>query len=220
MATLAARPREESGKSVARRLRREGRIPAVAYGHGEATRSLTVDAQELEKLLSNINAETTIIDLEVEGVRLPVSALIREIQHHPSRPIILHVDFFQIRAGKKLHVEVPIRLHGTPIGVRESGGVLQEVLREITVECLPKDIPQGVDIDVDDLELGGTVHVSDISIPSGTILNDPELVICSVSVPMVAALPEEEEAQVGAEMQLELVGEGEAAKEAGEGSAE
>jgi large subunit ribosomal protein L25 len=207
MATLTARPREGKGKSAARRLRRAGEIPAVAYGHGEESRPLAVNAHELEMLLGSINAENTIIDLNVDGVAQPVQALIREVQHHPSRPIILHVDFFQIRAGETLHVEIPIRLHGTPLGVRESGGVLQEVLRELTVECLPKDIPQSIELDVTDLDLGGTLHVSDVTIPNATILNDPELVICSVLVPSVVALPEDAETEegVGGDVEPELV---------------
>src|SRR5690606_19322879 len=208
MATLTARPRESTGKGEARRLRRSGQIPAVAYGHGQESRPLSVNAHELEMLLSAINPENTIIDLKVEGAGTPVQALIREIQQHPSKPVILHVDFFQIRAGEKLHVEVPIRLHGTPIGVRESGGVLQEVLRELTVECLPKDIPSGIDVDIEDLPLGGSIHVSDVSVPNGVILNDPELVICTVSTPTVAELPEEgvTEPGVGGEVEPELLG--------------
>jgi large subunit ribosomal protein L25 len=205
MATLTARPREGTGKSVTRKLRQAGEVPAVAYGHGQESRPLTVNAHELQMLLGTINPENTIIDLNVEGSS-PVQALIREVQHHPSRPVILHVDFFQIRAGETLHVEVPIRLHGTPIGVREGGGVLQEVVREISVECLPKDIPQSVDIDIDQLEVGGTVHVSDVSLPNVTILNDPDLVICTVSIPS-AALPEgaETEEGIGGDVEPALV---------------
>lgn len=207
MATLTARPREATGKGVARKLRQAGEIPAVAYGHGQENRALTVNAHELEKLLNTINPETTIIDLQVEGGGKPVQALIREVQHHPSRPVILHVDFFQIRAGEKLHVEVPVRLNGTPKGVTDSGGVLQEVLRELTVECLPKDIPSSVEIDVSDLDVGSTVHVSDVSLPNVAILNDPELVICTVVVPSAVALPETAETEdgVGGDVEPELV---------------
>ncbi|MEX2581779.1 MAG: 50S ribosomal protein L25 [Gemmatimonadota bacterium] len=208
MATLTARPREGTGKGVARKLRQAGEVPAIAYGHGQDARPLAVSAHELELLLGKINPENTIIELRVEGSKKPVQALIREVQHHPSRPYIMHVDFFQISAGEKLHVEIPIRLQGTPIGVRESGGVLQEVIREISVECLPKDIPTGVEINIDDLELGGTIHISDVSLPNVTILNDPELVICTVAVPSAVDLPEPEETEegVGGDVEPELVG--------------
>ncbi|MEX0911911.1 MAG: 50S ribosomal protein L25 [Gemmatimonadota bacterium] len=207
MATLEARPRETTGKGFARKLRQAGEIPAVAYGHGQESRPLAVNAHELEKLLGTINPENTIIELKVKGARRPVQALIREVQHHPSRPVILHVDFFQIKAGEKVHVDIPIRIHGSPIGVRESGGVLQEVLRELSVECLPKDIPAAVEINVDDLELGATIHVSDMKLPNATILNDPELVICAVSIPSVVDLPEpaETEEGVGGDVEPELI---------------
>jgi large subunit ribosomal protein L25 len=198
MATLNARAREGTGKGVARKLRAAGEIPAVAYGHGLDGRPLTVNAHELELLLSSINRETTIIDLRVDGKKT-VPALIRDVQRHPSRPIILHVDFFQVRAGEKLHVNVPVRLHGTPIGVQEEGGILQEVLRELSVECLPKDIPAGVDFDIAELKVGDSIHVSDVEIPNAVVLNDPELVICTVSMPTVTALPEDLEAEEGVE---------------------
>jgi large subunit ribosomal protein L25 len=206
MATLNARLRTGKGKGAARKLRAAGEIPAVAYGHGQQGRSLSVAAHELELLLAAINPENTIIDLQIEGSK-PASALIREVQRHPSRPVILHVDFFQVRAGEKLHVEVPVRLHGTPIGVLEDNGILQEVLRELTVECLPKDIPTVIDIDVAHLELGGSVHVSDVQLKNATVLNDADLVICSVATPSVAELPEEAvaEEEVIGEVEPELI---------------
>ncbi len=204
MATLKARLREGTGKSVTRKLRAAGEVPAVAYGHGIEGRALAVNAHELELLLASINPENTIIDLRVEGGK-PTPALIREIQRHPSRPVILHVDFFQVKAGEKIHVDVPIRLHGTPIGVRESGGLLQEVLRELTVECFPRDIPSAIDLDVEDLEIGQSIHVSDVKLEKATILNDPELVICTVSTPTVAALPEEAEAEEEAGAEPEVI---------------
>lgn len=206
MATLNARIRTGTGKGVARKLRSAGAIPAVSYGHGQDSRSLSVNAHELELLLSTINAENTLIELNVDGSK-PSMALIREIQHHPSRPVILHLDLFEVKAGEKLHVEVPIRLHGSPVGVRDSGGVLQEVLHELTVECLPKDIPAGIDINIDDLELGQSIHVSDVQLEKGTILNDGDLLICSIGMPSAQALPEDEVAEEGiGEVEPELVG--------------
>jgi large subunit ribosomal protein L25 len=202
MATLNARIRQGSGKGFARKLRKAGEVPATAYGHGQEPESLSVNAHELEVLLARINPETTLIELSVEGGRTS-SALIREVQHHPSRPTILHVDLFKVKAGEKLHVAVPIRLHGTPVGVRDAGGVLQEVLYELTVECLPKDIPAAIDVDVEKLELGRSVHVSDVSVPNATILNDGDLVICTVTVPATQQV--EEEAAEGDEAEPALV---------------
>lgn len=194
--TLNARPRSTTGKNAARKLRSAGLVPAVVYGHGDETRPLEVSVLEVERLLSNINVENTVIELQVEGSK-PVQALIREVQYHPSRPRLLHLDLFQLHAGEKIHLQVPIRLHGTPIGVRDSGGILQEVVRELEVECLPRDIPEGADVDVSGLGLGDTVHVSDISLPNVKVLNDPDLVICTISSPTVAALPETPETSVG-----------------------
>ena len=181
-ATLNARPRQERGKSAARAMRREGRIPAVIYGHGDETRTLTVDALELERLLSSISVENTIVTLSVEGAA-STPALIREVQYHPARPQVLHLDLLQVHAGEKLHLEVPIRLNGAPFGVREEGGVLQEVLRELHVECLPRNIPEAIEIDITELRIGDAVHVSDLSAADVRILNDGDLVVCTVTAP-------------------------------------
>jgi large subunit ribosomal protein L25 len=123
------------------------------------------------------------------------------VQYHPARKLVLHVDFLQIHAGEKIHLEVPIRLHGTPIGVRDNGGILQEVLRELHVECLPRDIPEAIDLDIDALDVGDVIHVSDVSAPGVKILNDPDIVLVTVVAPTVAGLEEgaeEEGAEAGA----------------------
>lgn len=205
-ATLTARPREERGKNSVRKLRAAGQVPAVVYGHGDETRTLTLAAHELERLLARINAENTIIDLQIDGgAKIP--ALIREVQYHSSRPGVLHVDFYQVHAGEKLHLDVPVRLHGAPVGVRENGGVLQEILRDLSVECLPRDIPEGIDIDVAALDIGDSVHVRDVSVPNGRILNDGDLVICTVSGPTLKGLEEGAETGegVGGDVEPELI---------------
>src|SRR5690606_2337303 len=189
--SLTAVAREERGKNAMRKLRTEGLAPAILYGRGDETRALLLKAQELEKLLATISVENTIIDLAIDGGRA-TPTLIREVQHHPAKKVVLHVDFLQIHAGEKIHLEVPIRLHGSPVGVRDNGGVLQEVLRELHVECLPRDIPEAVDLEIGHLDIGDSVHVKDISIPNVKILNDPDLVVVTVLAPTVSALPEEE----------------------------
>lgn len=205
MATLKASTRVGSGKGDARKLRATGNVPAVAYGQGSAARSLALKGQELNLLLASINAENTIIELQVEGER-PIQALIREIQRHPSRSEILHVDLFEVQAGTKLHVNVPIRFNGTPVGVRDSGGILQEVLRDLSVECLPVDIPSEIELDVDGLELGDAIHVKDVTVPNATVLNDPDLVICMVTAPTVSAT-EADEAESGEAAEPAVAGE-------------
>jgi large subunit ribosomal protein L25 len=201
-AKLNARLRTEHGKGAARVMRRDGYVPAVIYGHGDDTRSLTIQTLELEKLVSTISVENTIIDLAVDGAK-PTQALIREIQYHPARRQILHLDLYQIHAGEKIHLEIPIHLQGAPIGVREEGGVLQEVLRDLEVECLPRDIPESFDIDISQLGIGDSVHVRDLSLPNVKILNDPELVICAVAAPTIAELPESAESEDGVDGDVE-----------------
>ncbi len=205
MATLNATPRTESGKGAARALRRSGEIPAVVYGHGDSTRMLSVNGHELEQLLSSISVENTLIDLKVGEDA--TSALIREVQYHPVKPLILHIDLYQVHAGEKIHLEVPVRLEGNPIGVRETAGVLQQQLHEIEVECLPKDIPEVFIVDISELKIGESVHIRDISFPDGKILNDGDLTICAVIAPTAAELSADGEVDEGdVDVEPELIG--------------
>ena len=193
---LSAERRSASGKGPARQLRLSGRIPAVIYGHGREPESLSLSEAELERAFVGIAAESTLFDLAIDGA--PVKALIREIQRHPYRSQILHIDFYEIHAGEKITLEVPIHLSGSPDGVRNAGGVLDQVLREVEIRVLPVDIPERVDIDVTELRVGASLHVSDIQIPNAEILTDPETTICTVVPPRIeaeevveAAVPEE-----------------------------
>ena len=195
-ATLTARPRSERGKNAARALRRSGRIPAVSYGHGEETRSLTVDALELEKLLGSISVENTLIELQVEGGDTS-RALIREVQHHPFKPVVLHIDFYQVHAGERLTLQIPVRLVGTPVGVVDQGGVLDQVLYELDIECLPANIPATAELDVSGLDIGDSLRIRDIRLPDVEILNDEDLTVCSVTAPTVVEAPEEPETELG-----------------------
>jgi large subunit ribosomal protein L25 len=191
--TLKARPREERGKGGARQLRRQGRIPAVVYGRGEETRAVSVDAHELERLFSHISVENTLIDLRIEGRRGAVKALVREVQTHPFRPDVLHVDFFQIHADEPVDVEIPVRLTGTAEGVKE-GGVLQHVLHELPIRCLPAAIPEVIVVDVSGRAIGESVHVGDLVLPEGVSAEiDAERTVCSVVPPMVEVVEEEVE---------------------------
>jgi large subunit ribosomal protein L25 len=193
---LSARAREGTGKGNARKLRAAGRIPAVIYGHGEETRKLSVDAHELKTLFSKIRVENTVITMNIEGESEPSQALVREVQRHAYRDDFVHVDFYQIHAGEAITVEVPIRLLGNPPGVK-AGGVLQHALNEIEVRCMPDRIPGTLDVDISGLEVGDSVHVSDIPQPAGVeFLVDPERTVCSVMAPTLAVETEEEAAEV------------------------
>lgn len=206
---LTARARTTSGKGAARQLRRSGQLPAVVYGRRDETESLALDTHELTRLLSRIHAATTVIDLEVDGGE-PRPVLIREIQRHPYRPQLLHVDFFEIRADVKIRVQVPVHLVETPAGV-EMGGMLQFLRHELEVECLPNEIPSGFEVDVSALEIGDSLHVSDVDAGGVAILEDETVTICTVVPP---ALEEEEE--VDEELDEEVEGEGEEAEAAGD----
>jgi large subunit ribosomal protein L25 len=205
-AKLTARPRTESGKSAVRKLRSAGMIPAVIYGHGDETRHLVVPAHDLERLLATISVENTIVDLAIEG-GATVPALIREVQYHSNRPIVYHVDFYQVHAGETLHVEVPIRINGIPVGVRDQSGVLQEALHTLSVECFPRDIPEAIDVDVSHLQVGESVHVSDIRVTNVKVLNDPEVVVATVTTHTPQSLPEGPETSegIGGEVEPEVI---------------
>ena len=188
---LNAWSRTTSGKGAARRLRRGGRLPAVVYGRRADAESLELDTHELTRLLSRIHAATTVIDLEVDGGEArPV--LIREIQRHPYRPQLLHVDFFEIRSDVSIRVQVPLQLVGTAAGV-ELGGMLQQLRYEVEIECLPGDIPSGFEIDVSELDIGDAVHVSAVDAAGLTVLDDPGETICAVVPPVLEEEDEEEE---------------------------
>lgn len=216
-ANLAARPRSETGKGVNRKLRASGRVPAVVYGHGEETRPLTVDAHELERLLATVRVESTLIELSIEGERAPVRALVRELQTHPYREDVLHIDFYQIHAGEALTVEVPIRLVGASPGVR-AGGIMQHALTELEIRCMPDQIPELLEVDVSALEIGDSIHVSDIALPEGIeVLVDADRSVCSVIPPTVAAAEGEEAAPAEAvEAEPEVIGRGKEAEEESE----
>lgn len=219
--TITAERRERVGSSAARSIRRRGMVPAVIYGHGRASEPLAVSAKALEQALQGVSAAATIIELDVGGTSQQV--LIREIQRHPTRMHITHVDFYEIHADEALTLEVPVRLVGSPAGVRHSGGVLEQFLREVEIEVLPTDIPDHVDVDVNALEIGKSLHVRDLRIPNAKILTDPETTICTVVPPRVeevvpVAAPEAElaEPELIRKPRAEEEAEGEASEEAEE----
>jgi large subunit ribosomal protein L25 len=197
-AQLSASARNGGGKGAARKLRAEGRIPAIVYGHGRDPQPLSINTRELERLLDHIAAESTVIDLDIDGKG--ARTLIREIQRHPFKRQILHVDFQELVAGEKISVSVPIVLVGVPDGVRMDGGILDQTLRELEIEVDPSNIPNHVEIDVTKLVIGSSLHVSDIPLPEGVeVLTDEDASVCVVSAPraVVEATATEGEAAEG-----------------------
>jgi large subunit ribosomal protein L25 len=185
---LAARPRAGSGKSEARALRREGRVPAVAYGVGLEATPISVDARELYHVLHTEAGENAIIRLSVDG--RPHLALAREVTRHPVRREVLHVDFVTVSRNVKVTVEVPIVLEGEAAGV-DGGGVLEQALFALNVEVLPLEVPDALPVDVSALAVGDVLRVADIPLPAGVeLLDDPEAPVASVVVPHLD-VPEE-----------------------------
>jgi large subunit ribosomal protein L25 len=182
IATLSATPRSDTGKGVARTLRREGRVPGVIYGRTREALPLSINARELTRLLEHISAENTVIDLTIDGTT--ARTLIRQIQRHPLKRNILHVDLQELVAGEKVEVRIPIVLQGIPAGVRTSGGILDQVMRELRVRVDPSNIPTRIEVDVTELNIGHSIHVNEITISSGVeVLDDDELTVATVGAP-------------------------------------
>ncbi|MBC7893952.1 MAG: 50S ribosomal protein L25/general stress protein Ctc [Cytophagaceae bacterium] len=191
-ANLSAAARTATGKGVARSLRREGRLPAVIYGHARESQSLSLDARELGRLLGHINAETTVIELAVDGST--TRTLIRDIQRHPLSRAIIHVDFQELVAGEKVVVKIPVVLTGTAVGVRLNGGIMTQILQELECRVDPTNIPNRIEVDITDVTIGHSIHVSEVKVPEGVeVLDDESGTIMIVSAPKeeVAAVPAE-----------------------------
>ncbi len=206
--SLAAQHRDAAGKGPARQMRMAGRIPAVVYGRGRDSESLSVSATDVDKLLAAHARASTIIALAIDGDSVKV--LIRDVQRHPLRRNITHLDFYEIHEGESITVTVPIHLEGSPDGVRNAGGTLDQVLREVQLAVLPRHIPERVELEVTALTIGQSLHVRDLVIENANILTDGEMTICSVIPPRVeeevapveGALEEEEPEDESAEPEL------------------
>lgn len=187
-ATLSASKRSDTGKGAARKLRAAQLIPGVIYGHNREPLALTMSGRELDRLLERIAAETTVVELTIDGTMS--RTLIREIQRHPFKREVLHVDFLELVAGEKVTVDLPIVLVGTPEGVRADGGILDQILREISVEVDPVNMPSHIELDVSALGINDSLHVSDLKVPEGVeLLIDAEATVCVVSPPHVEEEP-------------------------------
>ena len=216
-ATLSAQKREGTGKGVARKLRQSGRLPAVLYGRDLESVHLSLDAGEADRLFHSISVDNTIVDLRVEGEKGAVQTLVREIQIHPWKTTLLHVDFLRIQEGVAVDFDVPVHLIGVPQGVEIDGGTLEQIIHDLPVRCIPSKIPASIDIDVSALGLNDALHISDIELDEGIEVRiAPERTICSVAVPRAEEEPEVEEELVEGELAEGEVAEGEEAREDGE----
>ncbi|MFA9407243.1 MAG: 50S ribosomal protein L25/general stress protein Ctc [Candidatus Dadabacteria bacterium] len=193
--TLNVLKRKRMGKSGAREIRKEGNIPAVLYGKGTETLSLVINPTELKEALSTDAGENTLLEIRVkdEEAEIQKLSLLREVQYDYLTDKPIHLDFQALDMNEKITVAVPVQIEGSAKGVKE-GGILEEILREISVECLPTNIPNSFSVDVTELEIGHSIHVGTLEIEEGvTILHENEDTIVTVLAPKVEAEPTEEE---------------------------
>ena len=214
MHALQGERRTGVGKGVARKLRQAGRIPAVYYGRGEEPIPLVVGLKDLQDVIERAEGSNVIVDLKVDGSgSADRKALIREIQRDPVGGHILHLDLQHISLTERIVVEVPIVLLGIATGVKDGGGILEHLLREVEVECLPTDIPSRLEVDVSALNIGDSLHVSDLKADRVEIITEADRAIATVVPPTV--LEEAKPAEEGAAVEPELVKEKKEDVEAG-----
>lgn len=183
---LKASLREGTGKQQAIKVRKQGQVLGIVYHRGEKSVPISLDEKELLKILRSAEGENLLISLEIQGAKKksrPV--LIKEIQRHPVKRSVLHVDFNEISLSEKIIIEVEVVAVGEPVGVKQDGGLLEHVLREVKVQCLPVDIPKHIDVDVSALKINDAVHVKDLKVSDKVkILTDPETLLIHVKLPV------------------------------------
>jgi large subunit ribosomal protein L25 len=194
--TLTVVPREGKGKGPARQTRMVGFIPGVIYGPQTQPESIKVENRAFNAAWKTAGGGSVIFSLDKGGKKTKV--LIRELQRDPVTNNVIHVDFHAISMTKPIHLSIPIHLVGTPIGVKTEGGILQATMREIEISCLPTDIPEQVEINVENLHIGDSIHIRDILIPKVKILEEPDTTLAVVSAPTVLKTVEEEAAEAAA----------------------
>jgi len=215
---LEVQERERSGTRDSRRLRKSGLIPGVLYGRGHKPHPICVSERELRRVLTGSAGLHAILDVVLEGQKTTHSSILKDYQVDPIRGKIDHFDLQEVRLDQTIQTSVVVELVGESVGAK-AGGVLSQVAREIRVEALPLEVPERLELDVTSMEIGDSLRLSDLSVPdSVTLLDDPETVLATVTVPTRVEEPEEEveeELEEGVEGELP---EGEAAPE-GEGPA-
>src|SRR6266480_2258863 len=210
---LKAEPRSATGRSAARRLKARGIVPAVVYGGKEKSQPLQVSARDINAMLSHASGENILVELEIAGEKATRTALLQEVQHSPVGGTVLHVDFHAISMDEKIQADVPLEALGVPTGVKNFGGLLEQNLRALAIECLPRDLPDKITVDVSALNIGDSIHVRDIKLPSGvTAKVQLDLTAFSVLEPAVEEEPvaAAAEAAAGPEVITEKKPEGEA----------
>jgi len=192
---LKAQRRDGTGRSAVRKLKARGIVPAVIYGARDKPQPLQVSLRDISAMLSHASGENILVELEIDGEKSSRMAMVQEIQHSPMGGNILHVDFHAVSMDEAVHADVPLEAVGVPNGVKNFGGLLEQSLRTLGIECLPRDLPDRITVDVSALNIGDAIHVRDIQLPSGvTAKVQADLTAFSVLAPAV----EEEPAVVAA----------------------
>lgn len=202
---LKAELRKGTGKIAAKNLRNKNLIPANVYKGSKGAVSLQISGDDLEEVLHTKAGENVIITLKIPGEAgaKDKTVLIKEIQREPIKDRILHVDFHEISLTEVLKVNVPLASHGEPVGVKVDGGILEHVMWELQVECLPTSIPEKIEVDVSNLKIGESIFVKNIVVPEGVkVLNDPELIAMIVKPPKVEVPKEEVAPEAATEPEL------------------
>ncbi len=196
--TVTVRLREQTGKNANRRLRAAGEIPAVVYGGDTDSAAIRVDGKSVQSLIRE-GGENAVFQLQLEGTDRTRHTMIRDLQWNPLTGALVHIDFQRVKMDQEVQVSVPVALIGTPEGVRNEGGLVEFVTREITVVCLPGDIPSSIELDVEPLHIGQHVEVGELTLPEAVRLDDDESrVVMSVAAPRLV----EEEEEVSEEDEL------------------
>jgi len=191
---LTAQPRTGLGRSAVRKLKTAGNIPAVIYGAKDKPEALQLSRRDINAMLSHAAGENILVELEIAGSANRL-ALVQEVQHAPVSGDVLHIDFHAVSVDEMIEADVPIEPTGTANGVKNFGGLLEQSLRSLSIECLPRDLPDVIKVDVSALNIGDSIHVREIPLPSGvTAKMPPDLTAISVLAPTV-----EEEPAAGAE---------------------
>ncbi len=195
--------REEAGKAHAGRIRRSGYVPCTIYGIEQESSSLAINKKELEKLLS---IAQSVINVKVDGN--DQRSVIKEIQYHPLKGDIIHVDFMRIKTGQEIHLTIPLKFAGDAPGIK-MGGVFQMIKADLDISTLPKYLPGEIEVDISSMEIGDTLHVSDLNLENITINHEPEMTICSIVMPKkieeVVEEPEEGEEIEDEEAEPEVI---------------
>jgi large subunit ribosomal protein L25 len=207
---LKTQIRTEHGKEAGARLRKTGMIPAVVYKKSQDPVTIQVDSKDMFKILHTSAGENVIITLQIDSqdkqLNQEKTVIIKETQYHPIKGNILHLDFHEISLTEKITVDIPIETKGEPIGVKADGGTLDHPIKELSIECLPTDIPEKIYVQVEHLKIGDSIRVKDLNLSSAlTVLDDPEQTVVSVVPPETEEAVSEEEALAGQSAEPEVI---------------